>query len=539
MELKADLAVIGGGLGGISAAMAALEAGCTVVLTEATNWLGGQLTSQLVPLDERLGIERDGANASYRRLRERFRAYYRDHFPLTTEARRDPYLNPGRAWVSPISVEPRVAVACFEALLRPYVSSGRLRLLMRTEPVAVAVHEDRIDGVRVAGDGQEWDLVAEFVIDATELGELLELGGVEHVTGRESQAETGEPSAGSTADPTDMQGATWCFAVDHLEGEDHTIDRPADYAFWRELRPVQHGGLPLFSFRNASAPEGGSSNDWTMAPNRTDDVIDLDHRTPGRIPELWSFRRIASMASFTPGTYRSDISVINCPMNDYYLGPLFGVPDADEHRLAAKALSRSFLYWLQTEAPRPDGGTGWPGLRLRPDVTGTSDGFAAYPYLRESRRIRALKTIVEQEVSAKIRAAAGTLRHADSVGVGDYFWIDRHRTSGGGAGGSDIPTPFEIPLRSLVPQRIRNLLPAAKNIGTTQITNGCYRLHPVEWSIGEAAGALAGHCLQQGTEPHAVAADAAAVTRFQDVLERRGVQLHWDVDQARTVNRVA
>ncbi|MGG2474547.1 FAD-dependent oxidoreductase, partial [Rhizobium sp. BR5] len=34
-----------------------------------------------------------------------------------------------------------------------------------------------------------------------------------------------------------------------------------------------------------------------------------------------------------------------------------------------------------------------------------------------------------------------------------------------------------------------------KNIGTTHITNGCYRLHPVEWNIGEVAGMLAAYCL--------------------------------------------
>ena len=42
------------------------------------------------------------------------------------------------------------------------------------------------------------------------------------------------------------------------------------------------------------------------------------------------------------------------------------------------------LYWMQTEAPRPDGGTGFPGLRLRPDVMGTADGLAQAPYHRES-----------------------------------------------------------------------------------------------------------------------------------------------------------
>ncbi len=50
---------------------------------------------------------------------------------------------------------------------------------------------------------------------------------------------------------------------------------------------------------------------------------------------------------------------------------------------------------MQTEAPQPDGGTGWLGLGLRPDVMGTRDGLAMAPYVREARRIRALTTIVE------------------------------------------------------------------------------------------------------------------------------------------------
>ncbi|SEJ03291.1 hypothetical protein SAMN04487995_3132 [Dyadobacter koreensis] len=42
-------------------------------------------------------------------------------------------------------------------------------------------------------------------------------------------------------------------------------------------------------------------------------------------------------------------------------------------------LSLSLLYWLQAEAPRPDGGKGWPGIRLRKDMMGTEDGLAKYP----------------------------------------------------------------------------------------------------------------------------------------------------------------
>ncbi len=51
-ELACDLAVIGGGTGGCAAALQAARSGLRVVLSEATDWIGGQLTSQAVPPDE-------------------------------------------------------------------------------------------------------------------------------------------------------------------------------------------------------------------------------------------------------------------------------------------------------------------------------------------------------------------------------------------------------------------------------------------------------------------------------------------------------
>lgn len=538
MRGTADVVIIGGGLGGVSAALAVLETGKRVLLTDPTRWLGGQLTSQLVPTDEHIHIERTGANASYRRLRDGMRDLHRRHFPLTDSARADPYLNPGDAWVSPVSVDPRVAVAAIDELLAPYRTSGLLTVLMETTPVAVASDGDRVTGVRVrSADGTELDLEAPYVLDATELGDLLELGGVEYVSGRESRAETGEPGAAETADPLDMQGVSWCFAIEHHAGEDHTIDRPADYAHWRDLRPPQLDGVPILSWETSVTTDGHPGRVYRFTPNPDpgDDHVDLDHHNMGQAPELWNYRRIAARNRFAPGFLRSDVTIVNWPMNDYVGGPLFGVPDAAHHWDQAKALSRALLYWLQTDAPRPDGGTGWPGVRLRGDVAGTADGFAMHPYIRESRRIRARKTVVEQEISTTHRAD-GAVEFADTVGVGHYFWIDRHRTTspapGKGKGGG-IPHPFQIPLGALLPQRVRNLLPAGKNIGTTQITNGCYRLHPVEWAIGEAAGALAAYCLDHDSEPHAVADDPVALTDYQDHLTRRGVQLHWPRNLAR------
>jgi hypothetical protein len=72
-----------------------------------------------------------------------------------------------------------------------------------------------------------------------------------------------------------------------------------------------------------------------------------------------------------------------------------------------------------------------------------------------------------------------------------------------------------------------NLLPAGKTIGTTHITNGCYRLHPVEWNIGEVVGLLAVHCLEYGLTPHQVQADDRRLADFQSRLYAQGIETRW------------
>jgi hypothetical protein len=192
------------------------------------------------------------------------------------------------------------------------------------------------------------------------------------------------------------------------------------------------------------------------------------------------------------------------------------------------------LYWMQTEAPHADGGTGWKGLGLRPDIVGTEDGLAKYPYIRESRRIRAEFTVLEQHVSADFRAReaavkiseATAAKFSDSVGIGSYR-IDLHPTTGGDNYLDIASLPFQIPLGALLPQRMENLLPACKNLGVTHITNGCYRLHPVEWNIGESAGMLAAFCLTEKKAPRQVRNNEGLLNDFQNRLDAQGVPLEW------------
>lgn len=74
---------------------------------------------------------------------------------------------------------------------------------------------------------------------------------------------------------------------------------------------------------------------------------------------------------------------------------------------------------------------------------------------------------------------------------------------------------------------MKNLLPAAKNLGVTHITNGCYRLHPVEWNVGEAAGALAAHCLRKDLAPRAIWENPGCLLDFQRLISQQGVLIEW------------
>ena len=86
--------------------------------------------------------------------------------------------------------------------------------------------------------GSSITVSAPYFIDATELGDLLPLAKVEYVTGAEARRDTGEPHAPAEARPADMQAFTCCFVVDYVAGEDHTIERPGEYAFWRDYVPA-------------------------------------------------------------------------------------------------------------------------------------------------------------------------------------------------------------------------------------------------------------------------------------------------------------
>ena len=388
-------------------------------------------------------------------------------------------------------------------MLLPEIQQGRLQILYRTRPISVDRNPDRIMSVTVQGTGdsqERTEIHASWFLDATELGDLLPLADVPWVTGAESFEQTGEPDARRDgAKPHLTQSWTMPFVVDFCRGQDHTIQRPPDYEGLRDGQP------------------------FSLTTSFLEDLT-------GASESFWVQHRILSAACFEAGEVPGDLLLINGSCIDFTGGDLIGASSEERDKLIqqARELSLSFLYWLQTEAPREDA-QGYPELRLRTDVLGTDDGLSMRPHVRESRRIIGRKTIRQQDVSAQYQSGARGADFIDSIGVG-WHPIDIHSMPEDVAATGET-RPFQIPLGALIPESGPvNLLPACNNIATTHMTNGCYRQHPVQWNIGEAAGALAAYCLAHKCSAAAVHEQQQHLRRFQAGLVEAGVPLYWFTD---------
>ena len=508
---ECDVAILGGSLGGVAAALSALKGGLKVLLTDENAWIGGQVTSQAVSaLDEHVYIENCPGSATYAAFRSAVRRYYRERYHAPAVMPDGSPLNPGNGWVSGLCFEPQVGLKVLEEMLAPYVQTGQLKILRRHRPVRCEGDPSKIVGVEVCSPrGDSTYLRARTFLDATELGDLLPLAGVPYVSGAEAWEDTREPHASRDGPhPGRVQSFSVCFLVQYCPGENHTIKKPAGYARMRNAQPYS---LTLINHQNQAVPY----NFFTSSEDRP-------------LP-FWTYRRAFSAGLLKPAGGGGDIALINWPSNDYRWGNLIDQSQARKAEVlcAAVDLSRGFLYWLQTEAPRDDRqGYGYPELQILPAATGTRSGFAQAPYVRESRRIISLRRIVEQDIVKTANAGKKQASFPDSIGIG-WYPMDLHACVGYEQTMFEPTLPFQIPLGALIPRECSNLIAACKNIGTTHLTNGSYRLHPVEWAIGEAAGLLAAYSQQEGVTPQQVWANPEYLRNFQALIREGGGKTEW------------
>jgi hypothetical protein len=512
-QLECDVLVVGGGTGGVAAAEALIKRGLRVIITEPTRSIGGQFTSQLVPVpDESLHIEREPGTSTgaYRRLRAEARAFYASHPEVLPGAGE----NIGGCWVSRVSATPDV----WERLMRARLT-GAEALLTRHQLVQITT----VDTVFRHADFVELDsgsvtrISASFLLDATEDGDALDLAGLPTIIGQESRDQYGEEEAPPEAHPEWVQSFTYCFAV-RWAGQDephHVVPPPDEYETFRSM------GEYTLEYEYSH-------------PARTVTYLILDKAEGGGGP-FWTYRRLLAASSFQGGESPiGDVALINWRGNDFNDETYLGKSAEEQLRVLrrGKAFAQGFLYWLQTECPRDDGsGFGYPELQLVTDrdIPGIGeDGFALHPYVRESRRLLPQFPLTAQHLTAGINEGAswGT-EFIDSVGCACYS-IDIHPSK------HEPPLlaralPYHIPLGAFLTRSgPANVLPAAKNFGASRLALASARMHPTEWLIGEVAGTLAAFCLRRGLlVPSQVRETPELLADFQTELRQAGIPLHW------------
>ena len=368
-EIACEVLVVGGGTGGVAAALAAARRGRRVCLVEETDWLGGQLTAQGVSaLDEHDLIERFGGTASYYELRRAIRTHY-ERLGLDGAA---PAATPGllghaarlraapsRSTRSTSCSHPFVEAGCLPVFLRAQAGRGATPPTRRIE--AVTVHRPRRlrSCVRFR---------PEFVIDATELGDLLPLAGVDYRIGAETIAETGEPHAQpESASRTASRASPTPSPPSARRRRAARIPRPAKYEHYRDSQPYSltievHGGEIY-----------GEESGWLAYR-----LFEQHARHQGVAVDLPPADRRAS----APPCLAHDLTMFNWPGNDYRDATILDVPAAGRRRQRCRtpsaSASASFTGCRPRRRPRA---TGW----VRPS---SGSGRTSWARSTASRSIR-------------------------------------------------------------------------------------------------------------------------------------------------------
>lgn len=449
-KIVTDVLVVGGGTGGTAAALQAARMGIKTVLVSEHIWLGGMLTSA--------GVSAPDGNELLAWQTGLWGSYLRALAAKQTEG-----LDYG--WVSMFTYHPPLGAS----ILAHWVQQlPNLLWLKRQIPQAVIKQKQKI----IAVEFPDYYIAAKITIDATELGDLLELANVPYRLGWELQAEFNEPSAplhqNSLTRKYPVQAPTWVFML-----EKYTNPSPS-----------------------------------IACPSQTPP-------TPSKFNLIWENYKPEQFLNY--GGLPNNKYMINWPIhgNDYAEGVerLFISSQAQQEFLQeAYNHSWHFAHYLQTELGENYG----LALDTFPQ-TDLNSAFALHPYYRESRRIRGKDTITEQNILPQTGGIVAALPYnsqgeINSIAIGNY--ANDHHYPGEEFtlqpksirwGGRWTGTPFTIPYTAIIPATTEGLLVCEKNISVSHIANGSTRLQPLVMNIGQAAGVAAALAIQQQVEPREVA----------------------------------
>ncbi|MDO8544359.1 MAG: FAD-dependent oxidoreductase [Opitutaceae bacterium] len=490
-----DIVVAGAGTGGLGAAIQAARMGVAVLLLEETDWIGGQaLAAAVSAMDEGGAGNLVRGRGLYRELLQRVEGYYRplglDPFAV------GPYTN--------TRFEPRVGRRLLHAMLKEAGGNGRLDLMLRAHVTKVHRAVGAVSGADlefVSPHGRETRTVSSTIlIDATEWGDVLPLTGAAYRGGNR------------TSDALDFSRLT----------QENT---------WTAVIKQYPGGVPV-GFRITHHPPGYEK----MQPVYAAHVVpgDAPFRRGG--PMSWKafvdYRGMPNSALPQPPPLPLTRTHLNA-FNDYPCS--VGYLQDPAQRVATDRAMRlrtlQLLHYLQNELGMSDWSVAddegfdspynrgqidaW--LRDQPEMEPYRKilyHFSVIPYVRESRRLIGLHTLLAREISRG--PGKKPTQFPSTICLADYR-LDLH----GGKTRENLELdldriedledavpgragPFAIPMECLVPVTLDGFLAAEKNYSQTRLVNGATRMQPHTLNLGQAVGALAALAVRHGVPPRQI-----------------------------------
>jgi FAD dependent oxidoreductase len=422
--LSCDVLIVGGGFAGVAAAYEALYAGRTVCLTELTDWVGGQVSSQ-------------GTSALDETVAQRTRS----HFPRGYIAFRNSLLNqidqprPGNCWVSEVCFLPRMGHTTLMKLLNQAARQGKgtLHFLPNTvakslqvsprpspqgalqgasggggeriqrvtaiqhraapgaAPLNTAFLSDSLEDIYTEQDSTRLrktviELVPPasgqwMVIEATETGELLALADVPYRLGVDPVSHRNPSSSSQTNNPYCTQAFTYTFAI-------AAVAQPQSVAppdFYRQYEPfysydlLRYAKTPnlVFTYRRILSTQK-QAKDTEVSPG------DISMQNwgggndygPGTSLDnfLYTRQQLQEQGQLTPGGWKGGLRVSSLK--------------------GGEEIAQGYFYWLV--AGKTDSKLGpnikkpWPNLQYLKGIDspmGTVHGLSKFPYIREGRRL--------------------------------------------------------------------------------------------------------------------------------------------------------
>lgn len=492
-----NVLVVGGGLSGCAAAIAAARRGARVAILEPTHMLGGQLTVGGVgTIDYAPGFSTSVEQGLWGEIALRIRTIYKAYGLTTAVARYR--LNDSMATNAPIA----------DRVLTEMCDAAGVDVLRNCSVTAATITTSYASLETSVGT-----LTAAVAVEATEDGSLLALADFPFRAGTQIGHGTTLPG-----DPTNIQSFTQCAVLRRYDnGIPDNLRMTSPPAGYDTYQPEIARNYPYRTYY----PPGATQSPNDFAGFRAyPDIADLVYYDAKDLADIR--RTSVNLANDTPATtaYLTDV----------------GARRAATTVALNKTLS--IIYYLQYEkglnwAVAQDEGFGeGPAKRtfgVTPDMPDWVTDFPVSVYLRESRRLMGAYTLTAHRIY-RDPANSPAPWSPDTLALGTYG-IDMH----GATGQYDFETdlgeteadfkvgdygPFPIPFGCFVPNDDRRLVAAEKNLSMSRVVSGAVRVHPSVTAAGEAAGVIAAMAWKKGIAPRAVSKRAVQVS-----LLRRGALL--------------